>query len=80
MRYFGYLHIPDKAIIDNDSLRSVFTFALCFENVNVVDKFTEQWCGQPVHSHKVKLYYLLNGSLTNIVPAEIKSFVMYWSA
>ena len=45
MRYFGYFQVPYKAIIDNDSLRSVFTFALCFKNINVVDEFTEQWCG-----------------------------------
>ena len=51
-RYFWYLHIPCKAIIDNDSLRSVFTFALCFKNINMVDEFTEQRCGQSVHSHK----------------------------
>ena len=52
LRYLGYFHIPDKAVIDNDSLRSVFSFAFCFENINVVDEFTKQRCGQPVHSHK----------------------------
>ncbi len=52
LRYLGYFHIPDKAIVDYDSLRSVFTFALCFKNINVVDEFTEQWCGKFVHSHK----------------------------
>lgn len=43
--YLGYLHIPDKAIINYDSLCSVFTFPLCFENINVVDEFPEQRCG-----------------------------------
>ena len=52
VRYFGYLHIPDKAVIDNDSLGSVFTFAFRFENINMVDEFTQQRCGQPVLSHK----------------------------
>ena len=32
-RYFGYLHIPDKAIKENVSQRSVFAFALCFKNI-----------------------------------------------
>lgn len=51
-RYFWYLHIPDKAIINYDSLRSVFTFTFRFKNINMVDEFTEQRCGQSVHSHK----------------------------
>ena len=52
LRYFGYFHVPDKAVIDNDSLGSVFACALRFKHINVVDEFTEQWCGKFVHSHK----------------------------
>ena len=52
LRYFGYFHVPDKAVIDNDSLGSAFAFALCFKNINMVDEFTKQRCGQSVHSHK----------------------------
>lgn len=59
--HLGYLHIPDKAIINYDSLCSVFTFPLCFENINVVDEFPEQWCGQPVHSHKPFVTHLADG-------------------
>ena len=52
LRYFGYLHISDKAIVDNDSLRSIFTLALCSKNINAVDGVTEQRLGQSVYSHK----------------------------
>ena len=52
LRYLGYLHIPDKAVVDNDSLRSAFAFAFCFKHINVVNEFTQQRCGQSVHSHE----------------------------
>ena len=35
------LHIANKAIIDNDPLRSVFTFAFRFKHIDMVDEFTE---------------------------------------
>lgn len=52
LRYFGYFHIPDKAVIDNYSLGSAFTCTLCFKHINVVNEFTQQRCGQSVHSHE----------------------------
>ena len=52
LRYLGYFHIPDKAVIDNDSLGSVFACALRFKHINAVDQFTQKRCGQPVHSHE----------------------------
>ena len=36
MRYLGYFHIPDKAIVDYDSLCSAFAGAFCFKHINVV--------------------------------------------
>ena len=33
LRYLGDFHIPDKAIKENVSQRSVFAFALCFKNI-----------------------------------------------
>lgn len=41
LRYLGYFHIPDKAVIDNDSLGSVFACALRFKHINAVDQFTQ---------------------------------------
>lgn len=52
LRYLGYFHISDKAIVDYDSLCSAFAGAFCFKHINVVNQFTEQRCGQSVHSHK----------------------------
>ena len=53
LRYLGDFHIPDKAIVDYDSLCSVFSFALCFKYISVVYKFPEKRCGQGVHSQKI---------------------------
>ena len=35
-----YLNITYKAIVDYYPLRSVFTCALCFKNINVIYQFT----------------------------------------
>ena len=53
LRYLGYFHIPDKAVVDNDSLSSAFSCTLCFKYINVVYKFTQKQCGQGVHSQKI---------------------------
>lgn len=53
LRHLGYFHIPYKAIVDYDSLRSVFTCTLCFKHINVVYKFPQQRCSQGVHSQKI---------------------------
>ena len=53
LRHLGYFHIPDKSVVDNDSLCSVFSFALCFKHINVVNEFPEKRCGQGVHSQKI---------------------------
>lgn len=52
LRYLGDFHIPDKAIVDYDSLCSAFANTLCFKHINVVYKFPEKRCGQLVHSHE----------------------------
>lgn len=52
-RHLGYFHIPDKAVINNDSLRSAFAFAFCFKHINMVYKFPEKRCSQGVHSQKI---------------------------
>ena len=52
LRYLGDFHIPDKAVIDNDSLCSAFASTLCFKHINVVNEFPEKRCGQGVHSHE----------------------------
>lgn len=52
LRYLGYFHIPGKAVIDNNSLGSAFACAFRFKNINMVDEFMQQRCGQPVHSHE----------------------------
>ena len=36
LRYLGDLHIPDKAIVDYDSLCSAFACTLCFKHINAV--------------------------------------------
>ena len=52
LRYLGDFHIPDKAVVDNNSLRSAFAFAFCFKHINMVYQFPEKRCGQSVHSHE----------------------------
>ena len=37
LEYFGYFHIPDKAVVDNDSLCSAFACTLCLKHINVVN-------------------------------------------
>ena len=44
LRYLEDFHIPDKAIVDYDSLRSAFTFTFRFKNINMVDEFTQKRC------------------------------------
>ena len=44
LRYLGDFHIPDKAVIDNNSLGSAFAGAFCFKHINVVYKFPEKRC------------------------------------
>ena len=41
VRYFGYFHIPDKTVIYDDSLGSVFSGAFCFKYINMVDQFPQ---------------------------------------
>ena len=53
LRNLGDFHIPDKAIVDYDSLGSAFAGALYFKHINVVNEFTQKRCGQPVHSQKI---------------------------
>lgn len=52
-RHLGYFNIPDKAIVDYDSLSPAFAGALCFKHINVVDQFTQKRYGQGVHSQKI---------------------------
>ena len=52
LRYLRYFHIPYKAVIDNNSLGSAFAGAFCFKHINVVYKFPEKRCGQPVRAAK----------------------------
>ena len=52
LRNLGDFHIPDKAIVDYDSLGSAFAGALYFKHINVVNEFTQKRCGQSVHSQK----------------------------
>ena len=37
LRYLGDFHIPDKAIVDYDSLYSAFACTLCLKHINVVN-------------------------------------------
>ena len=53
LRYLGYFHIPDKSVVDNDSLSSAFACTLCLKHINVVNEFTQKRCGQGVHSQKI---------------------------
>ena len=62
MRYLGYFNIPDKAVIDNDSLCSAFTCTLCLKHINVFNDFTQNGAVSLLHF----AYYLLQLELMGI--------------
>ena len=63
LRQFGYLDIPDKAIIDRDPLSRFFPRPFRLEYVNMIDHLLEQRAGKRLHLQKAA-----NGIYERLLP------------